>query len=176
MATIKVCRLSRDAKAALQILSNSNPDEYYFRGQKFHFPTERIADIADVTGCRRAAEYSTLDDTTLNLRYSFQNDTVKIWGETESGSIFSARLSDSEALEAIAACELAKLDSGYLVVSTDDYDRSFSLYDFCEEQTNFTLSEVADALFVGHLFATNAAIFAELEPIVLHPLAQVAAA
>lgn len=153
MATLKTTRLSAPAKAALKLLASRDfqPDEYFFAGQKFHFPTEKLADLADITSCTRAAEYSVSNDTTLNLLYNLQSDNVRIWGETEGGTLFSLRLSEREARRAIVASELAKDNSGYLLICGDEGDRSFSLQDFCEGQTNYPVSEVADAIFTAWL-------------------------
>jgi len=154
MATIKTTRLSKKAIEALQRLHSSDPTNFFFTVQKFSFPTEKIGLIAKVTGCRRAAEYSLSDDCEIKLLYVVENDTVKVFGETDRGKLFTLTLTEFEARQAIVSSELAKADGGsYLRVCGDEVyqDRIYNLYDFVEGDAGFEVIEVADAILTGYL-------------------------
>lgn len=159
MAKLLTGRLSVIAKQALRKLASTDPDSFHFKGQTFCFPTDAIGQLQGLLVNAKPFDYDLTDDVTLNILYSVQNDTVKVWGETADwGNTFSFTIPEREARELLERADMGKNKDGYMFFESEEssrYDRSYSIYDLCEGVGGIEPDEVAECLTKAWLLDGN---------------------
>lgn len=154
MAKLLTGRISMVAKLKLRGLAGNDPENFRFDFQTFVFPTDAIAQVQAIANAK-PFDYNLSDDTTLNILYSVQNDTVKVWGETDDwGSTFSFTLSELQARELLEKAGMGKNVEGYMFFEGEESshdDRSYSIYDLCEGVGGIEPNDVAECIFKAWL-------------------------